>query len=108
MIIEKGGKELRSLINGYHTYLVLCESGQWNELFPFLFKCSKSAEADQREAALIIFSTLATWVGDKFRPYFSVLREVLSAGLADTEVKVRKRSSDDLRSNLFNRFVLLH
>jgi len=61
--------------------LILEKGGQWNELLPFLFKCTKSQNESHRESALSIFASLANYVGEKLRGYFNVLKDVLSLDL---------------------------
>ncbi|KAK3016311.1 hypothetical protein RJ639_007291 [Escallonia herrerae] len=58
-------------------------SGEWPELFPFLFQCSQSAQEDHREVALILFSSLTETVGNSFRPYFADLQSLLLKCLQD-------------------------
>ncbi|KAK2966659.1 hypothetical protein RJ640_002357 [Escallonia rubra] len=58
-------------------------SGEWSELFPFLFQCSQSAQEDHREVALILFSSLTETVGNSFRPYFADLQSLLLKCLRD-------------------------
>jgi len=63
--------------------------GTWDELLPFMFQCSKSQADAHRESALLIFSDLATYLGEKLRPYFEVLKDILASGLTDNNLKVR-------------------
>ncbi|KAG6541698.1 hypothetical protein Mapa_016963 [Marchantia paleacea] len=60
-------------------------AGEWPELLPFLFQCSKSAQEDHREVALILFSSLTETIGDVLRPHFSTLQSVFVAGLNDQQ-----------------------
>jgi len=63
--------------------------GKWDELLPYMFKCTKSPNDGQREAALNIFQQLALDIGESMRPHFPVLKEVLNEGLNDAVMKVR-------------------
>jgi hypothetical protein len=62
----------------------LRDKGGWPELLPFVFRCTGSADATQRESALELFSQLAILFGSAvFRPHFAVIRTVLQQGLTD-------------------------
>jgi len=74
--------------------LIIEKGGRWDELLPFMFKCTKSEDASQRESALNIFATLATHIGENLRPYFNVLKDVLAAGLNDTNNAVKLAALD--------------
>jgi len=67
----------------------LYETGQWPELLPFMFKCTKSQLEFHRETALQIFSDIAPDIGEQLRPHFNVLKDVLATGLNDSSLKVR-------------------
>jgi hypothetical protein len=54
-----------------------------------MFKLSKSQDEGHRESSLDIFSHLASHIGDKLKPYFGVLKDVLAAGLQDSSLKVK-------------------
>ncbi|KAL2650159.1 hypothetical protein R1flu_018287 [Riccia fluitans] len=60
-------------------------AGEWPELLPFLFQCTKSAQEDHREVALILFSSLTETIGDVLRPHFCTLQSVFVAGLNDQQ-----------------------
>ncbi|CAI8591539.1 unnamed protein product [Vicia faba] len=65
-------------------------SGEWPELFPFLFHSSQSPQEDQREVALILFSSLTETIGNAFRPHFADLQALLLKCLQDeTSNRVR-------------------
>ncbi|XP_045817524.1 importin-4-like [Trifolium pratense] len=69
-------------------YAVL--SGEWPDLFPFLFQCSQSPQEDHREVALILFSSLTETIGNAFRPHFADLQALLLKCLQDeTSNRVR-------------------
>lgn len=65
------------------------ELGQWNELLPFMFKCTKSPNDAHRESAFQIFSQLAIYIAQQIRTHFGTLRDTLNAGLNDSSVKVK-------------------
>lgn len=79
---------------GHIGSIVLEKGAQWNELLPFMFNATKSEDESQRESAISIFSDLAGSIGDKLRPYFNVLKDVLAAGLNDKSLRVRLASLD--------------
>ncbi|KAL9271909.1 putative importin subunit beta-4 [Drosera capensis] len=58
-------------------------AGEWPDLFPFLFQCSQSPQEDNREVALILFSSLTETIGDSFRPYSADLHRLLLKCLQD-------------------------
>ncbi|PNX83898.1 importin beta-4, partial [Trifolium pratense] len=65
-------------------------SGEWPDLFPFLFQCSQSPQEDHREVALILFSSLTETIGNAFRPHFADLQALLLKCLQDeTSNRVR-------------------
>ncbi|GAU24360.1 hypothetical protein TSUD_390690 [Trifolium subterraneum] len=65
-------------------------SGEWPDLFPFLFQCSQSPHEDHREVALILFSSLTETIGNAFRPHFADLQALLLKCLQDeTSNRVR-------------------
>lgn len=48
-----------------------------------MFNCTKSDNEAHRESALVVFSDLAGYMRDQFRPYIGVLKDILTAGLVD-------------------------
>nr|DAD39713.1 TPA_asm: hypothetical protein HUJ06_014036 [Nelumbo nucifera] len=65
-------------------------AGEWPDLLPFLFQCSRSAQEDHREVALILFSSLTETIGSTFQPYFADLQSLLLKCLQDeTSTRVR-------------------
>ncbi|KAH3763021.1 ARM family protein [Pelomyxa schiedti] len=68
----------------------LYPTGDWPDLLPFLFRCSKSVVAAQRIIALGVISELAAILGaDTFRSFLTSIAEILRGGLVDTDNKVR-------------------
>jgi len=64
--------------------------GTWDELLPFLFKCTKSPSEGHRESALLVFEQLSTEIGPQLVPHFQILKSVFAAGMQDeTSLKVR-------------------
>eukprot|EP01105_Mastigella_eilhardi_P026497 TRINITY_DN7714_c0_g1_i1.p1 TRINITY_DN7714_c0_g1~~TRINITY_DN7714_c0_g1_i1.p1 ORF type:complete len:1071 (-),score=317.30 TRINITY_DN7714_c0_g1_i1:72-3230(-) len=64
--------------------------GEWPALLPFLFQSARSQEPLLRGSALVIFSDLVLLLGPKnFAPYATYVGNILQAGLADSELKVR-------------------
>lgn len=58
--------------------------GGWPELFPFLLKCTGSADAAQRETGFSVFALLSILVGpETFRPHLGLICSVLAGGLGD-------------------------
>eukprot|EP01119_Soliformovum_irregulare_P006133 TRINITY_DN1791_c0_g1_i1.p1 TRINITY_DN1791_c0_g1~~TRINITY_DN1791_c0_g1_i1.p1 ORF type:complete len:1082 (-),score=281.10 TRINITY_DN1791_c0_g1_i1:40-3285(-) len=80
---------VRSKLGDAVAELAVSIPGQWPELLPFLFQATKSERETDRETALLIFSQLAPEIGESLRTHFTVLRGVLSAGLSDSNLKVR-------------------
>ncbi|KAI3752743.1 hypothetical protein L2E82_24780 [Cichorium intybus] len=64
-------------------------SGQWPELLPFVFHFSQSTHEDQREVALMLFSSLTERIGDSIRPYFANFQLLLLKCLQDEISSVR-------------------
>ncbi|KAJ9561307.1 hypothetical protein OSB04_006467 [Centaurea solstitialis] len=63
--------------------------GEWPDLLPFLFRWSQSAQEDDREVALILFTSLTGTIGNSFRPYFADLHLLLLKCLQDENNSVR-------------------
>lgn len=60
------------------------QRGGWAELLPFVFRLTKSADAGQREGAMVLFSELGVELGaEVFRPFFDVIEQILEAGMKD-------------------------
>ncbi|KAI7742673.1 hypothetical protein M8C21_027816 [Ambrosia artemisiifolia] len=66
--------------------------GEWPDLLPFIFQCSKSAQEDLRELGLLLFSSLIETIGDSFQPYFADLKLLLLNCLQDEISAVRVAS----------------
>ncbi|KAJ4456603.1 putative Ran-binding protein 6 [Paratrimastix pyriformis] len=66
---------------------ILCaeRGGQWPELLPWLFECTKSPAALMREGALDTFSQIAMLLGPQLKSYLRVFFDVLSAALVDPQ-----------------------
>ncbi|XP_058771826.1 uncharacterized protein LOC131645180 isoform X2 [Vicia villosa] len=74
-------------------------SGEWPELFPFLIHSSQSPQENQREVALILFSSLTETVGNAFRPHLADLQALLLECLQDeTSNRVRVAALKAVRS----------
>ena len=57
---------------------------EWQELFPFLFNGVKDGDSGLKKSCLSIFSSLTTYVEDKFLiPYLGVLREAFQFALGE-------------------------
>uniref|UniRef100_A0A7S4LGY4 C2H2-type domain-containing protein n=1 Tax=Eutreptiella gymnastica TaxID=73025 RepID=A0A7S4LGY4_9EUGL len=78
----------------------LCEKNEWQELFPFLFNGVKDGDSGLKKSCLSIFSSLTTYVEDKFLiPYLGVLREAFQFALGEQhDMEVRIAAVDAISS----------
>eukprot|EP01105_Mastigella_eilhardi_P017217 TRINITY_DN395_c1_g2_i5.p1 TRINITY_DN395_c1_g2~~TRINITY_DN395_c1_g2_i5.p1 ORF type:complete len:192 (-),score=45.71 TRINITY_DN395_c1_g2_i5:1139-1714(-) len=68
----------------------LYDSGQWPELLPFLFQCTKSTDPMHRIFSLEIMSELASHLGaNTFHRFFTPVSEILRTSLTDADINVR-------------------
>ncbi|KAH3758989.1 ARM family protein [Pelomyxa schiedti] len=68
----------------------LFAAGEWPDLLPFLFRCSKSTVPTQRIISLGVISELAVVLGaETFRTFLASIGEILRAALTDADNKVR-------------------
>jgi len=79
---------------------VLCEKGEWPELFPFLFTGVKDGDAGLKKACLGIFSSLTGYLEDTFiQQYIPVLRDAYQFALGEQNpMEVRVAAVDALCS----------
>lgn len=59
----------------------ICEDPGWPELVPFLFSCIQSGQPNMMESALTIFASLASYMGEAFKPHLDSLVQILTACL---------------------------
>eukprot|EP01105_Mastigella_eilhardi_P025178 TRINITY_DN675_c1_g1_i1.p1 TRINITY_DN675_c1_g1~~TRINITY_DN675_c1_g1_i1.p1 ORF type:complete len:1150 (+),score=326.68 TRINITY_DN675_c1_g1_i1:81-3452(+) len=68
----------------------LHKTGEWPELLPFLFQCSKSQDPLHRSASLRTMSEIAGDLGaNVFRTVLKPIYEILQSSLADPDIGVR-------------------
>eukprot|EP00667_Euglena_gracilis_P001769 EG_transcript_1769 len=79
---------------------VLCEKGDWPELFPFLFNGVKDGDAGLKRSCLSIFSSLVNYLEDSFlTPYLGVLRDAFHFALGEQHpIEVRIAAIDAVSS----------
>eukprot|EP01105_Mastigella_eilhardi_P026308 TRINITY_DN7519_c0_g1_i1.p1 TRINITY_DN7519_c0_g1~~TRINITY_DN7519_c0_g1_i1.p1 ORF type:complete len:1084 (+),score=338.99 TRINITY_DN7519_c0_g1_i1:30-3254(+) len=89
------GEKCRQVIAKYSDSVsdigaALYDAGQWPDLLPFLFQCTKSPDPMHRIFSLEIMAELASLLGsNSFRRFFKPVSEILRASLTDADINIR-------------------